>query len=121
TARWLLAARHTYFAGMIAHCVARMGRRPAETAALLRSASDLAGGGLLRLFASHADAVVSHDTMALERIASDASELGLVTTAVDTRLWLSRVSDRQKMPEIAARRNRLAADELRVQSTAMAL
>ena len=121
TAEWLMAAQHTYFAGMIAHCVARTGRRSADAAALLRSAYDVAGGGLLRLFTSHADAVVACDLAALEQISSDASELGLATTAADTRLWLSDVKDRRKMPAMTARRHLLAADEMRVRMPAMAL
>lgn len=121
TAEWLMTAQHTYFAGMIAHCVARTGRRSVESAALLRSASDMAGGGLLRLFASHADAVANGDLAALEQIASDASELGLNTTAADTRLWLSEVDDRRKMSAMAARRHLLAADEMRVNVPTMAL
>lgn len=121
TAQWLMTAQHTYFAGMIAHCVARMGRRSAETAALLRTASDLAGGGLLRLFASHADAMVANDFAALEQLSLEASELGLITTATDTRLWLADVADRRKMSAIAARRHLVAADAVRAQAPTMAL
>lgn len=121
TAEWLMTAQHTYFAGMVAHCVARMGRRPIETATLLRSACDLAGGSLLRLFASHAEAIAESDVAMLEQIASDASELGLVTTAADTRLWLSDFNDRRKLSEVASRRHLLAADEMRVRVPTMAL
>lgn len=121
TAEWLMTAQHTYFAGMLAHCVARMGRRPDEAAELLRSASELAGGGLLRLFADHADAMAAGELATLEQIAADASELGLVTTAADTRLWLSTSNDRQQMSATAARRHLLAADEMRVHMPAMAL
>lgn len=121
TARWLMTVQHTYFAGMIAHCVARMGRRAAESAALLRFASELAGGGLLRLLASHADAVADQDVATLEHVASDASELGLLTTAADTRLWLSRITDRRIISESAARRHLLAADQMRVRMPTMAL
>lgn len=121
TAGWLMAAQHTYFAGMIAHCVARMGRRPVETAALLRSAFGLAGGGLLRLFASHADAVADGDLATLEQIALEASELGLATTAADTRLWLSEIEGRRKVSAMAARRHLLAAEEIRVHKPTMVL
>ncbi|MFC6326050.1 LuxR C-terminal-related transcriptional regulator [Microbacterium koreense] len=121
TAEWLMTARHTYFAGMLAHCVARMGRRPREAAVLLKSTSDLAGGGLLRLFASHADAVARGDLPLLEQIASDAAELGLSATAADTRLWLSDIKDRRILSETAARRHLLAADEMRLRIPTMAL
>lgn len=121
TAGWLMAAQHTYFAGMIAHCVARMGRRPVEAAALLRSASELAGGGLLQLFASHADAVADGDLARLELIASDASERGLCATAADTRLWMSGMSNRRKMSAKAARRHRFVADGMRAEMPTMAL
>jgi DNA-binding CsgD family transcriptional regulator/tetratricopeptide (TPR) repeat protein len=121
TARWLMTAQHTYFAGMTAHCVARMGRRPVETAAVLRSAYDLAGGGLLRLFADHAQAVVDNDFATLEQIAADASELGLATTATDTRIWLSDTNDRRRMSTMVARRHLLAAEEMRLQMPTMAV
>ncbi|WP_098469132.1 helix-turn-helix transcriptional regulator [Serinibacter salmoneus] len=121
TANWLMSTQHTYFGGMIAHCVARMGRRPFESAALLRSASTIAGGGLLQLFTSHADAVANSDFERLAQVAADASELGLVTTAADTRLWLSAVDERRKVSAMAARRHLLAADEMRVAMPTMAL
>ncbi|MBK0419865.1 AAA family ATPase [Leucobacter sp. CSA1] len=121
TAEWLMTVQHTYFAGMIAHCVARMGRRSVEAAALLRSAHDLAGGGLLRLFTNHADAVAEDDLTALEQVVSDASELGLATTAADARLWMSGINDRSRMPATASRRHLLAADEMRAHMPTMAL
>ncbi len=117
----LLAAQHTYFAGMIAHCVARTGRRADEVASLLRSASDRAGGGLLQLFANHADAVARGDLSKLEQVAADAADWGLASTAADSRLWLAGIKDRRRVPALAARRFLLAADEMRVHLPTMAL
>ena len=121
TSQRLMAARHTYLAGMVAHCVVRMARRVDEAAALLESTAHSAGGGLLNLFARHATAVAADDIEEAEAIAAEADDLGLFSTATDTRLWLSNIADRRTMPEIRARRNRLAADDRMRRSPGMAL
>ena len=111
TAQHLRAAQHTYFAAMVAHCAVRQGRRTDEAAALVHDLADLGGGGLLALFARHATAMVDTHVGALEAVAADARELGVLTTAADTWSWLATV-DRRQVSEIHARRLLLAADEL---------
>ncbi|MBF6618692.1 MAG: AAA family ATPase, partial [Patulibacter sp.] len=120
-ARWLLTAQHTYLSGMLAHCAVRLDHRADEGAAILRSASTLAGGGLLRLLTRHAEAVCAGDAAGLEQVASDALELGIVVTAADSWLWLANSTDRRQVSEPRARRHAVAADELCAETPGMAL
>lgn len=120
-ARWLLTAQHTYLSGMLAHCAVRIDHRADEGAELLRSASALAGGGLLNLLARHAEAVCAGDVAALEQVATDALELGVAVTAADSWLWLTKRTDRRQISEPRARRHAVAADELCAEIPGMAL
>src|SRR5690606_21013494 len=94
TARGLLAAQHTFLAGMVAHCVARLDRRCAEAAEVLGTASSLAGGGLLTLLVRHAEATRDRDHESLESIAADARGLRVDVTAADTWTWLAEAPTR---------------------------
>src|SRR5690606_12965218 len=89
-ARWLLAVQHNYFAGMLAHCVIRTGRRSEEAMAVITEAYEVAGGGLLDLFVRHAEACAAKDRAGLAQIARHARELGILTTAADT--WQALVA-----------------------------
>jgi DNA-binding SARP family transcriptional activator len=91
TSRWLLAAQHTYFAGMLAHYAVRTGHSKEEACAVLTDAHEVAGGGLLALLVRHAESSLAGDMYELDRVARDARELGLTATAADT--WASVVRD----------------------------
>lgn len=93
TARWMLRAEHTFFAGILAHCAVRVGTCVADAHAVLTTARLLGGGGLLDLLAGHAEATVAGDLSALDTIAQEASELGLTTTAADTWLTLAEAAE----------------------------
>lgn len=112
TAERLLDTHHTFMAGMIAHCAVRLGRDSTTAATIIAAAETRGGGGLLRLLARHAVAMQSRDAAALEVIAHEAEELGLVSTAADTWRWLAERTTRGLVSEIAARRYGHRADEL---------
>ncbi|XBH21899.1 transcriptional regulator [Jonesiaceae bacterium BS-20] len=102
-AQWLLAAQHNFFAGMLAHCAARIGgarigradrgEQLSKAVAVLREAEAVAGGGLLDIFLRHGEAVLVGDHSALDLIARDARELGMTNTATDIWLSLLRTTD----------------------------
>lgn len=111
TARWLLAAQHTYFAGMVAHCVVRMNRNLEEAAAVLAEAKTIAGGGLLDLFARHGQATLKNDQLALDQIAHEARELGMLATAADTwKCLTTSVDDNANLDRV--QRQRTALEQL---------
>ncbi|MGM7679102.1 BTAD domain-containing putative transcriptional regulator [Microbacterium sp. A94] len=103
SARWLLEAQHTYFAGLLAHCAAKVvgsvrapgGASDAHTLsdvlsdaiALLDEASAIGHGGLLGFIMRHAVATASGDLIALDAIAHEAETLGMRSTASD--IWLT--------------------------------
>ncbi|WP_407316468.1 LuxR C-terminal-related transcriptional regulator [Isoptericola halotolerans] len=119
SARWLLAAQHTYLAGMLAHCAVRIDRQVSAATSVLDDAVATAGGGLLQLLARHGRAAADGDLEALSTIADEANELGLVTTATDTWLALADHLDRRRRTP-AGRRHRVRADALRSQVPGMA-
>jgi DNA-binding SARP family transcriptional activator len=121
TARLMLTAQHTYFAGMLAHCAVRVGRATPEAAEVLDEARRIAGGGLLELFARHAEATLAHDRAALDTIAGDARELGMASTAADTWLTLATSPDREEAEGARAQRQLRAVDRLRSEAPTMAL
>lgn len=94
-ARWILAAQHTYFAGLLVHASVRalgVAGDPAalgEAVALLHEAGAIGGGGLLGFFVRHADATASADLLALDAIAREAETLGMASTAADIRAMLT--------------------------------
>ncbi|UFU03753.1 LuxR C-terminal-related transcriptional regulator [Ruania suaedae] len=118
-AETLLSVQHTYFAGMLAHCAVRCGRRVEDAVGLLRSVRAAAGGGLLELLTRHAQAVLAEDAQALATTAEEALELGLVVTAIDTRLWLA--DECGVAGELRARRSRAVAEQLRAEHPGAAL
>lgn len=109
TARWLLTAQHTYFAGMLAHCAVRLGRDLDDAIAVLREARHIAGGGLLDLFCRHGEATIAGDLAELAVVADDAQELGIFTTAADTWIALSQVRQSGQVAERHTQRWRPAA------------
>ncbi|UFU07343.1 helix-turn-helix transcriptional regulator [Ruania halotolerans] len=123
-ARWLLSVQHTFFAGMLAHCAARIGHRLDDAASVLEAATALAGGGLLHLLERHAVATRDGDFTSLAAVATDAQELGLVVTAADSWLWLSEHASGARargFSELQARRYRMSADRLCTERPGMAL
>ncbi|EPR76885.1 multi-domain regulatory protein [Leifsonia rubra CMS 76R] len=108
---WLLSAQHTYFAGMLAHCVVRTGWRMGEAMAILRETNTIAGGGLLALFVRHGAASMADDGMELNQIAREARELGLVGTAADIWTCLVDRSDDDVLPD-RLQRQRAATEQL---------
>ena len=94
TARWLLRAQHSYFAGMLAHCAVRVDGGSTKSGSLtdaiavLEEARAIAGGGLLEFFVRHALATASDDRLALDAIAHEAETLGMASTAADVLLTL---------------------------------
>jgi len=99
TARWLLWAQHTYFAGMLAHCAIRIGCEMDEAVVVLGEAHAIAGGGLLTLLLRHGEARVEGDAIELNEIAREARELGLVATAADTWVSLIASSSAEGLPD----------------------
>lgn len=99
SARWLLAAQHTYFAGMLAHCAIRTGWEMDEAMAVLSEAHAVTGGGLLALFVRHGEASMAGDLIELNQIAREARELGLVATAADILTSLVKSSDDDALPD----------------------
>lgn len=112
TARWLLDAQHTYFAGMLAHCVVRIGIHRQTAVQILDEARLRASGGLLDLFARHGHAARDQDALALAAIANDARELGLVSTAVDT--WFELPDASATLPDHGAALARWSPPRVRV-------
>ena len=92
-AELMLTTRHTFFAGILAHCVTRLGVQVSEAAAIIEKASALAGGGLLALMVRHSRAVLVGDADRLRVVAREAEELGLMGTAADTWRLLGGFSD----------------------------
>ncbi|WP_159621345.1 LuxR C-terminal-related transcriptional regulator [Ruania rhizosphaerae] len=119
TAQWLLTVQHTYFAGMLAHCAVRCGRRLDDAAAVLHAAHSFAGGGLLQILERHVEAVRAGDPEALGTVADEACELGLVVTAIDS--WLGLADGDADLGELRVRRFRATADRLRAQNPGAAL
>lgn len=93
SARWLLVAQHSFFAGMLAHCAVRVGEHVADAVAVINEAQGIAGGGLLDLLARHGSATLRRDRAELEHIVREAETLRLDSTAADTRRMLERLSD----------------------------
>ncbi|MGB3375820.1 MAG: BTAD domain-containing putative transcriptional regulator [Microbacterium sp.] len=92
SARWLLTAQHTYFAGLLAHCAVRATTDAeilAETIAVLDEAVSIGGGGLLEFMVRHAVATASGDLIGLDALALEAATLGMAATAADTRSMLA--------------------------------
>lgn len=114
TAQWLLDVRHTYFAGMLAHCAVREGTRAADALTVAEQARQIGGGGLLEVFARHGEATVTDDAAQLDLIATQARELGMVSTATDS--WLRLDQRDGAHPEC-----RTAARELQREYRSMAL
>ncbi|WP_256971495.1 AfsR/SARP family transcriptional regulator [Microbacterium esteraromaticum] len=139
SARGLLHAQHSYFAGMLAHCAVRtaavMGGKLAadagdgddadrsqclaDASAVLDEAQAIAGGGLLEFFVRHAVATASDNRSELDTIAADAETLGMTSTAADTRLVLARGDD--SVPEQLIAHHREAAERLIAAAPTMAL
>lgn len=119
TARWLLAAQHTFFAGMLAHCVVRAASHREEAVALLHEAHAVGGGGLLALLLRHGLATVAGDLFELDRIALEARELGLAATAADTWTAVVRSSGGDVLPE-RRQQLRAAIDQLYAERPALA-
>lgn len=117
-ARWLLAAQHTYFAGMLAHCAIRTGWQMEEALAVLSEAHAVAGGGLLALFVRHGEASVAGDLIELNQIAREARELGLVATAVDIWTFLVKSADDDALPD-RLQHQRTAIEELHAKKPAL--
>ncbi|WP_417512342.1 BTAD domain-containing putative transcriptional regulator [Microbacterium sp.] len=102
SARQVLTAQHTYFAGLLAHCAVKAvgalrALGSADDAHALRDvtggaiavteeASRIGGGGLLGFIMRHAVATASDDRLALDRLAREAETLGMLSTAADIRL-----------------------------------
>lgn len=96
SARWLLAAQHTFFAGLLAHCavkaIAATGGTDAlnDAIAVLKEASTIGHGGLLAFLVRHAVVTASGDLIALDEVAREAETLGMLSTAFDIWLTLGR-------------------------------
>ncbi len=120
-ARWMLDAQHTYFAGMLAHCAVRTGHRVADAVCVLTRAELIAGGGLLELFTRHGAATLAGDAGALEVVADQADELGMASTAVDTRTALLAQLGTTEDQVTYRRRLQTECDRLRGAMPAMAL
>lgn len=120
TARWLLDVQHNYFAGMLAHCAVRTGRRSEEAMALITEAYEVAGGGLLALFVRHAEACAARDRAGLAQIARHAQELGIMTTAADTWQALAAESGSNRGGELRERRQ-AEVDKIRAENPSMVL
>lgn len=97
TGQWLLAAQHSYFAGMCAHYAVRTGFRLTEALAVLRDSFATAGGGFLSFLVRHAEARIAEDWLELDRIAREANELGLTPTASDSWMTMIRHSPHNLM------------------------
>lgn len=120
-AQWMLAAQHTYFAGMLAHCSVRVGGHLSDAVVVLHEAEAIAGGGLLDLFVRHGEASLAGDHAALDLIAGDARELGMATTAADTWLTLIQAQRFKQLSEIKRRHLQSSVDRLRGEVPTMAL
>ncbi|WP_300267798.1 BTAD domain-containing putative transcriptional regulator [Microbacterium sp.] len=125
SARWMLAAQHTFFAGLLAHCAVKavgatrvsgppgtsavaddsdaagddsdaLGDVLGEAIAVLEEAWEIGHGGLLGFLVRHAVATASDDRVTLDKIAREAETLGMASTAADTWVMLAQ-------PEHAAR------------------
>jgi DNA-binding SARP family transcriptional activator len=118
-ARWLLAAQHTYFAGMLAHYAMRTGHSEVAAHALLTEAHEVAGGGLLALLVRHAQSTLTGDLYELDRVARDARELGLTATAADTWASVVRDSARDASPS-RLQHHRAAIEQLYAEAPALA-
>ncbi|GAB3186657.1 LuxR C-terminal-related transcriptional regulator [Nesterenkonia suensis] len=113
TAGRLLESRHTYLAGALAHCAVRAGHRIPEAREILRSCTELAGGGLLQLLNDHADAAHHGDAEALAQTAEDMAELGMLGSAADTFSALAERGGPGDVDELCRRRWSRRADLLR--------
>lgn len=98
-ASWLLAAQHSYFAGILAHAAARIGHDLVQAAHIIAQAQQVAGGGLLGLFQRHATAALAEDELALEQVARECDELGMSSSAIDTWRTLSRQPHAERTPQ----------------------
>ncbi|MGO2520559.1 MAG: BTAD domain-containing putative transcriptional regulator [Microbacterium sp.] len=92
SARWLLAAQHTYFAGLLAHCAVKAAGTDdlSDAISVLEDASAIGHGGLLAFLVRHAVATASRDLVALDALAREAETLGMLSTAADARSLLAR-------------------------------
>lgn len=114
---WLMAAQHTFFAGMLAHAAMRTGHLGAEARRLLDEAALIAGGGLIDFFVRHAEAQQKADPFGLDVVAREARDLGMFPSAVDTWATLLALTDDDVLA--AARRESVA--DLRRQHPSMAV
>lgn len=121
TATWLLKAQHPYFAALLAHCAVRLGWALPEAAVVLEKAEETAGGGLLAILVQHADAASAQDQGALERVATEAAELGLATMAADIRERLAITPNEPPVSELWRRRQALKANRIHAEHPGMAL
>jgi hypothetical protein len=99
----------------------RVGEDLSDAVAIIDEANSIAGGGLVNMIAIHGTATVAGDVAALRRIAADAQELGMLTTAADTWLSLARGASKGGEDEFRVHHLRLAADELLGKVPGMAL
>lgn len=123
TSTWLLGTQHTYFSGMLAHCVVRTGQRNQldESVAILDEAHQRAGGGLLAILRRHGAASRNADLRDLAATAREAEELGMLATATETWTSLAR-SHRHVRPAPIAREQWMAsATRLQAITPAMAM
>ncbi len=124
-ARWTLAAQHTFFAGMLAHCAVRLGEIHGDTeldaVTILREADTIAGGALLDILVRHGEATLADDHVALDRIAADALELGMETMATDTWLTVLRSAHDASLPAAKERHLRSLIGRIRAETPTMAL
>ncbi|MGO2747302.1 BTAD domain-containing putative transcriptional regulator [Microbacterium sp.] len=109
SARWLLKAQHTYFAGLMAHCSVKAAglvgtvRTPeqdidapalsdvrGDAITVIEEARAIGGGGLLGFILRHAVATASGDLLALDALAREAETFGMLSTAADTRRMLDQ-------------------------------
>ncbi|WP_202862498.1 AfsR/SARP family transcriptional regulator [Antricoccus suffuscus] len=125
-AQWMLAAQHTFFAGMLAHCAVRVGavgggEQLSDAVTILHEAEAVAGGGLLDIFVRHGEATLAGDHAALDLIAGDAHELGMESTATDTWQALLRSSDETSLPASKERHLRRLIGRVHTEAPTMVL
>lgn len=100
-AHGLLAVKHVFLAGMLAHCATRAGH-PERALPVLEAAAAEAGG-VVDLFVAHARALADKDAEGLAVHLDTCAALGMMAGAVDAMAWQAATA-RRRGDVMAARR-----------------
>lgn len=96
----LVAVKHAFLAGMLAHCATRAGH-PEQALTVLQDAAD--AEGVAQLFLAHAHILARKDSDALAEHLDRMVRLGMVAGAADAMSWQARTA-RARGDVMAARR-----------------